>query len=415
MAIPTTNVSLLDIQAEFGGVNPISISEYHRNAASGYVTDKNYFAPNAPGGDGTTVNGLLPIAGGTPPVNEISIGMFRGAQKVMTPIEALNLFDTGVRMFARDTNNVQDWTPQGKYNSSTNFNFGAGGSIADLTFTWTIASPIVTSNYFTIIPFMYGYDDFADSPSGALKTFSGSTITRSGVPTPLYTLTPVAAYPGAVAPNIVRGSILNMYGAGFDIYHVSTVSVGFGLNQLGSLVTDVTNGRDDVRLAHAFVIPGKWYYKSFLRNSGASISNSIIPVPYVSPNRDNIICDVRTVVLESGEICVTAAAERIYGQNSASFVYDTIRYSPNGLVTRIVERRSASVNGEQAHFHILANKTASALTVSIFLPRTARVIANEFDQFGDLVYSAGQTLNVSFYGDSYVFAPYTNFEVAGTT
>ena len=62
MAVPSTNVGLSDIQTEFGGSNPISISEYYAGGA------------NVPSG---TTGGVPP--GAIPTSGQISIGQFRGA------------------------------------------------------------------------------------------------------------------------------------------------------------------------------------------------------------------------------------------------------------------------------------------------------------------------------------------------
>src|SRR5210317_1457957 len=63
MAVPTTNVGMSDIQTEFGGSNPISLSEYY---SGGPLVPAGSPAPNGP----------IPSSG------QISIGQFRGAEKV---------------------------------------------------------------------------------------------------------------------------------------------------------------------------------------------------------------------------------------------------------------------------------------------------------------------------------------------
>ena len=62
MTVPSTNVGLSDIQSEFGGSNPISISEYYAGGS------------NVPSG---TTGGVPP--GSIPSSGQISIGQFRGA------------------------------------------------------------------------------------------------------------------------------------------------------------------------------------------------------------------------------------------------------------------------------------------------------------------------------------------------
>ena len=65
MAVPSTNVGLTDIQTEFGGSNPISLSEYY---SGGPLVPASAPAPNGP----------IPSSG------QISIGQFRGAASVVT-------------------------------------------------------------------------------------------------------------------------------------------------------------------------------------------------------------------------------------------------------------------------------------------------------------------------------------------
>lgn len=45
MTIPTSNVSFSKLQSEFGGSNPISLSEFYRN---GSAVDSDDYAPNVP-------------------------------------------------------------------------------------------------------------------------------------------------------------------------------------------------------------------------------------------------------------------------------------------------------------------------------------------------------------------------------
>jgi len=61
MAVPTTNVGMSDIQTEFGGSNPISLSEYYAGG------------PLVPAGTSSPVAGSIPSSG------EIAVGDFRGA------------------------------------------------------------------------------------------------------------------------------------------------------------------------------------------------------------------------------------------------------------------------------------------------------------------------------------------------
>lgn len=70
MTTPTGAISLLDIQTEFGGANPISLNEYFRNA-SAYVSNNQATGPNgAIGSDAGSINmntfrGITKYSGGS--------------------------------------------------------------------------------------------------------------------------------------------------------------------------------------------------------------------------------------------------------------------------------------------------------------------------------------------------------------
>jgi hypothetical protein len=66
MAVPSTNVTLTSIQTEFGGSNPISLSEYY---SGGPLVPSGSPAPNGP----------IPSSG------QISVGQFRGAFELVYP------------------------------------------------------------------------------------------------------------------------------------------------------------------------------------------------------------------------------------------------------------------------------------------------------------------------------------------
>lgn len=73
MALPTTSLSFSALQTEFGGSNPISLSEYYRGAGGGYVPS------------GTTSSyGTIPTSG------QINLGVFRGTQKVVELVNITN-------------------------------------------------------------------------------------------------------------------------------------------------------------------------------------------------------------------------------------------------------------------------------------------------------------------------------------
>ena len=63
MALPNTNLKMSEIQTEFGGSNPISISEYYKGGAN---------VPNA----APAPNGPIPTSG------QIAMGVFRGSSNL---------------------------------------------------------------------------------------------------------------------------------------------------------------------------------------------------------------------------------------------------------------------------------------------------------------------------------------------
>ena len=72
MALPTTSLSFSALQTEFGGSNPISLSEYYRGAGGGYV----------PSGT-TSAYGTIPTSG------QINLGVFRGTQKAAADVVSI--------------------------------------------------------------------------------------------------------------------------------------------------------------------------------------------------------------------------------------------------------------------------------------------------------------------------------------
>ena len=69
MALPTTSLSFSALQTEYGGSNPISLSEYYRGGANG----------NVPSGQ-TSGFGTIPTSGA------INMGVFRGTTKVAAAV-----------------------------------------------------------------------------------------------------------------------------------------------------------------------------------------------------------------------------------------------------------------------------------------------------------------------------------------
>lgn len=92
MPVPTSAPSLSHIQTEYGGSNPISLSEYYRSASTGVTGNVSATVPNV-----TTAGsfGLIPTSGA------ISIGVFRGkGEFVFAPTISSDTTDYNVRAAA---------------------------------------------------------------------------------------------------------------------------------------------------------------------------------------------------------------------------------------------------------------------------------------------------------------------------
>src|SRR5210317_557329 len=94
MAVPSTNVGLSDIQTEFGGSNPISLSEYY---SGGPLVPSGSPAPNGP----------IPSSG------QIAIGQFRGALK------AQNIVATGGTILTDGDYKIHVFTGPGTFTVNT--------------------------------------------------------------------------------------------------------------------------------------------------------------------------------------------------------------------------------------------------------------------------------------------------------
>lgn len=74
MALPTTSLSFSALQTEFGGSNPISLSEYKRGG------------PYVPSGT-TSAYGTIPTTD-----SNIALGLFRGTQKVVVAVNVTDQY-----------------------------------------------------------------------------------------------------------------------------------------------------------------------------------------------------------------------------------------------------------------------------------------------------------------------------------
>ncbi len=107
MAVPSTNTSLDGIQTEFGGSNPIQITEYY---SGGSLV-----------GAGTSA----PVAGGTiPSSGQISIGQFRGA------VAAVYVAATGGTVTTSGDYKIHTFTGPGTFTVSNAGN-AAGSNFVD--------------------------------------------------------------------------------------------------------------------------------------------------------------------------------------------------------------------------------------------------------------------------------------------
>lgn len=115
MTLPTTSLAFSALQTEFGGANPISLSEYYRSGS---------YVPT-----GTTSSyGTIPTSG------QISLGVFRGTQKVtyldlqtVTPDIAIVFagdFSSVVYYHGYATNNALGGYPIGSISDGTSNIYG---------------------------------------------------------------------------------------------------------------------------------------------------------------------------------------------------------------------------------------------------------------------------------------------------
>lgn len=143
MTIPTYTVSLQDIQDEFGGSTPISLSEYY--AGGGLVTNP---APKS-----SYQSDIIVPTSGT-----IQMNSFRGLTKFTTV--TISEFGTQVDMYGHG-NGPWNWsnfrTSTGANTNATNLHFiltSGGGRPAqesDVTYTWSVTKISGTGNYTVVI------------------------------------------------------------------------------------------------------------------------------------------------------------------------------------------------------------------------------------------------------------------------
>lgn len=136
MTVPTTNIGMSHIQTEFGGANPVSMSEYY--AGGTYV----------PTGQTNNVPTAVPTSG------TISINNFKGATKLSlnAVVNNSSLFDfsivptaafAGIRFHSDGTVDVREGN--GGYVNSYTWRTGTGAS-SDYEVRWTVGSGTPTGD-----------------------------------------------------------------------------------------------------------------------------------------------------------------------------------------------------------------------------------------------------------------------------
>ena len=150
MALPTTSLSFSALQTEFGGSNPISLSEYVRGGA---------FVPAGT----TSAFGTIPTTN-----SNINMGVFRGTQKV---VELVNISNHSVYVQRQAFND-------GESSALARLSLSSSGVLSLLGSTAYSAS-FSALGEITID----GSDTFEDSPAGSAETITvANEWLQSGTP-----------------------------------------------------------------------------------------------------------------------------------------------------------------------------------------------------------------------------------------
>ena len=121
MPVPTTSVGLSSIQTEYGGSNPISLSEYYRGGT------------NVPSGQ-TSAYGTIPTSGA------INIGVFRGTNKAVAA--SVNIATTGESGTDTNYDNASSNAGYVLYNNGSAETYNTSGTTTfttPLTGQWLVA------------------------------------------------------------------------------------------------------------------------------------------------------------------------------------------------------------------------------------------------------------------------------------
>ena len=160
MALPTTSLSFSALQTEFGGSNPISLSEYYRGAGGGWV----------PSGT-TSAYGTIPTSG------QISLGVFRGTSDFVF-VPGSNTFTANASFTVPagySTITLEAWGGGGGGGSAAALNLAFDGPTALAT---TITGTGVSISAGGGIGGGYANTSQSPGPDGAGGTASGGTTSN---------------------------------------------------------------------------------------------------------------------------------------------------------------------------------------------------------------------------------------------
>jgi hypothetical protein len=222
------SLSLSEIQAEFGGSNPISLSEYY--AGAGLVN---------PGTVG------YPIGAGPSPIpssGDIRISDFYGASAEPSAVALANYFWDNRANLVRygDEGGLQYYPgdfftqnrPNGRYNSS-------------YTNTWTYANSglPITSSFFTMISVSVG--NIGNYPSiSAYANASGPLLQQYG--------------PFQYVGDSIEASVV---GNGFGLQAITQTYQGQIKTVTSNSITSSRNPSNTGMWNHSYLIPGKWRFQ----------------------------------------------------------------------------------------------------------------------------------------------------------
>ena len=238
------SLSLSEIQAEFGGSNPIGLDEYY--AGGSFVNSGTIGYPN-----GSAVS--IPSSG-----SPISINNFYGASAEPNAVTLANYFWNNRSSLVRYADNHQP------YNDSYPGDLWSRNSpnaryVGSFTNSWSFSngSLPITSAFYTVISVV----------NGAINNYGG--------------ITSVSTSPGTL---IADPTVLTFIGDGAQ---PSNVGNGFGLSvkvqvfqgQINSVTSHTTSsthrGSNNGAWSHVYLIPGKWGFTSAQVNFASGYSPTL--------------------------------------------------------------------------------------------------------------------------------------------